>query len=112
MNNKIQINKTDDSNNSASKNIDPMAVKKRAMKDLFSYFEKPSNSFDEKTTFHELLEYSKNYDRILYSTISTIIYKNNSEVGNQTNGNIISNLEALIVYIENNNEIDKMALQA
>lgn len=104
MNKNINISKTETSNQNIPKE-DKIAVNKNEMRQLFLVFDCPSNEFENETAIEEIRKYSFNHKRIFYSTISSIIYKNNSQEGNHQNGDILTNLESLVNYLESNKDI-------
>lgn len=74
---------------------------------FFLHLEMPSEKFDASNAFDELKKYVNNYDRMLYSTISNIIYAHYDKNESSTDpaGTLLSNLDALLCYSENENNI-------
>lgn len=92
-NNKQEFNRVQ-YDNSIQKKVD-------AITNVFKLLLVDSESFDEKSTFNQLFNYIRTYDRILYSPLSNIIYVvNNSEESEVTMGQILTNIEKLVGYIE------------
>lgn len=77
------------------------------LKRFFEQLDRSSEKFVPAEAFDELLEYINNYDRILYSTVSNIIYGHYSK-GDGTGdpaGTLLSNLDSLIRYVEDKDNI-------
>lgn len=70
---------------------------------FFDRLDKSNEEFISSDAFDELLRYINNYDRILYSTISNIIYAHydNDNSTADPAGTLQSNLESLVKYVEN-----------
>lgn len=86
---------------------DRLEEMENALRKFFERLSKPNESFKPSVSFDELLRYINNYDRILYSTISNIIYANYRHSDGTTDpaGTLLSNLDALIRYSENEQNI-------
>ncbi|MCQ2322538.1 MAG: hypothetical protein MJZ47_02835 [Bacteroidales bacterium] len=77
-----------------------------AISSFFAKLEKPNEQFDPEGTFDALLNYITIYERILYSTISNIIYKRYADSGKaDVSGTLLSNLDALVRYSETSENI-------
>lgn len=78
-----------------------------SLRKFFERLDKPNEKFNASDAFDELLRYINNYDRILYSAISNIIYAHYScdDATADPAGTLLSNLDALIRYSENENNI-------
>lgn len=78
-----------------------------ALRKFFERLDKPNEQFNPADAFDELLRYINNYDRILYSAISNIIYAHYScdDAKGDPAGTLLSNLDALIRYSENESNI-------
>lgn len=71
--------------------------------------EKSNEQFKADKAFESLLKYNKEYDRILYSTISNIIYKKYESSGSaELSGTLLSNIDALVKYSESPDNIHKL----
>lgn len=105
----INIGKTENneillSNSEHSKRLNDMETDLRK---IFNGLDKPNTKFNAEDTFDELIRYINSYDRILYSTISNIIYKHydNKEETADSAGTLLSNLDALVKYTEDSSKI-------
>lgn len=78
-----------------------------ALRKFFEQLDKPNEKFNASEAFDELLRYINNYDRVLYSTISNIIYAHYScdDATIDPAGTLLSNLDALICFSENDRNI-------
>lgn len=86
---------------------DRMQEMESSLKNFFERLDKPSERFAPTDAFDELLRYINNYDRVLYSTISNIIYAHYScsDGTEDPAGTLLSNLDCLIRYVEDENNI-------
>lgn len=68
---------------------------------------KPTSEFQAESAFDDILGYIKRYDRVLYSTISNIIYVryNSKEYTEDPIGTMQSNLDELVRYSQNDTNI-------
>ena len=72
-----------------------------AVKNFFNILMSDNEKFNAKRAFDVLYNYILTYDRILYSTVSNIIYECNEEGKNKNLfGTILSNVEELVAYTE------------
>lgn len=71
------------------------------------HLDEPNERFNAETAFDELLRYINNHDRVLYSAISNEIYArySNSKATIDPAGTLLSNLDALVQYSLNENNI-------
>lgn len=101
---KVNDNVVCDSNDSELSNrIQDM---EDAIKKFFDRLEKPNDEFQASSAFDELLRYITNYDRVLYSTISNLIYGKYESSGSfDVSGTLLSNLDKLVKYSENSDNI-------
>lgn len=78
-----------------------------SMRVFFKYLNKPNKEFKPSDAFDELLKYVNNYDRILYSTISNIVYTqyNSGNITTDSVGVMLSNLDDLICFVKDENNI-------
>ena len=77
-----------------------------AMKNFFNILMIDNEKFSEVRAFDVLYRYIISYDRILYSTVSNIIYECNRDVSNKDKfGTILSNVEKMVLYVENPSNI-------
>lgn len=78
-----------------------------ALRKFFNGLDNPNMSFNSEDAFDELLRYISIYDRVLYSTISNIIYKHydSNEKTADPAGTLLSNLDALVRYTEDSSKI-------
>ena len=78
-----------------------------SLKKFFEQLDRPNESFISRNAFDELVRYINNYDRVLYSTISNIIYAHYScsDGTEDPAGTLLSNLDCLIQYVEDENNI-------
>lgn len=78
-------------------------------KEISSFFgklEQPNEQFDAEKAFDALHDYISRYERILYSTISNMIYLRYSESGKaDISGTLLSNLDALVKFSETSSNI-------
>lgn len=92
------------SSTQSSKEFEHSSKRQEMDKAITQFFEKlssPSDNFDPEEAFTTLRNYLTNHERILYSTISTLIYaryENNTKF--DPSGTLLSNLEALVDYSE------------
>lgn len=93
--------------NTIIENSDKLQEMQTALRKFFERLDKPNEKFNPADAFDELLRYINNYDRILYSSISNIIYAHYSrnDVMTDPAGTLLSNLDALILYSENETNI-------
>ncbi len=105
---KINLEKTEIASSTPIVNhSDRLQEMEADLRKFFGRLDKPNEKFNAADAFDELLKYINNYDRILYSTVSNIIYAHYS-CDNATSdpaGTLLSNLDALIRYSENENNI-------
>ena len=71
-----------------------------------------SNEFSSETTYEKLCKYKDEHERLLYTVLSDKIfscYKNSDKITDENDevGNILSNIDALLVYCEDKGEISK-----
>jgi len=72
------------------------------MKNFFNILMIDNEKFSAKRAFDVLHRYIIAYDRILYSTVSNIIYDCNRDGKNKDMfGTILSNVEKMVLYVEN-----------
>ena len=77
-----------------------------ALRNFFQILAQTSDRFNAEYAFDGLFNYIKEYDRILYSTISNIIYADYENPGIfEPAGTLLSNLDALISYAESDDII-------
>lgn len=77
-----------------------------ALRKFFQRLAQTNEQFDAEHAFDELFNYITLYDRILYSTISNIIYFDYENPGTfDPAGTLLSNLDALVSYAESDNNI-------
>lgn len=77
-----------------------------AMKNFFNILMTDNEKFNEERAFDALYAYILSYDRILYSTVSNIIYECNRDVSNKDMfGTILSNVEKMVLYVEKSSNI-------
>ena len=86
---------------------DKLQEMESAFRKFFDHLNKPNEKFSASDAFDELVKYVNNYDRILYSTISNTIYAYYSQSDSKSDpaGTLQSNLDALIRYTENADNI-------
>ena len=105
---KINVEKTESiSPSPITEPSDKLQEMETAFRNFFDRLNMPNEKFNASDAFDELLRYVNNYDRILYSTISNIIYAHYSQSDSTADpaGTLQSNLDALIRYSENPNNI-------
>lgn len=115
MASKIDIGKTQPPQQTSvhSDQSDRIQDMESAISRFFYKLAKPNDQFNAENAFDELLSYITNYDRILYSTISNIIYAQYDNSGSfDPAGTLLSNLGALVKYSEDSTNIanKKMSL--
>ena len=71
-----------------------------------------SNEFSSEITYEKLCKYKDEHERLLYTVLSDEIfscYKNSDKITDENDevGNILSNIDALLVYCEDKGEISK-----
>ena len=72
---KINLEKFDTSPSSPIiEHSDKLQEMEHDLRKFFERLDKPNERFNPSDAFDELLRYVNNYDRVLYSTISNIIY--------------------------------------
>lgn len=105
----INMQKTTSSTTSAdfSYSSDKLQSMKNELRVFFSHLDDSNESFIPSKAFDALQRYINNYDRILYSEISNIIFAHYSRDDATTDpaGTLLSNLEALIRYSEDEENI-------
>lgn len=105
----INLEKSESTSASAliTDHSDRLQEMEAALRKFFERLDKPNAKFNPSDAFDELLRYINNYDRILYSAISNIIYAHYScdDATADPAGTLLSNLDALIRYSENENNI-------
>lgn len=105
----INLEKSESTSASAliTDHSDRLQEMEAARRKFFERLDKPNAKFNPSDAFDELLRYINNYDRILYSAISNIIYAHYScdDATADPAGTLLSNLDALIRYSENENNI-------
>lgn len=90
-----------------SDHSDRLQEMEASLRKFFERLDKPNEKFNASDAFDELLRYINNYDRILYSAISNIIYAHYSrdDATRDPAGTLLSNLDALIRYSEDEGNI-------
>lgn len=85
-----------------------------AITDFFSYLLVAHDKFENEKAFDKLQQYIEKYDRILYSPISNIIYSaydNSSNEKEEVLGSLMSNLDALVSYSQNQTVVYKKKIE-
>ncbi len=87
--------------------IDKLQDMENDLRRFFGRLGKPSSKFKASEAFDDLFRYIKSYDRVLYSTISNIIYAhyNSLEYTTDQIGTIQSNLDELVRYSQDDKNI-------
>lgn len=105
----INIGKTenDQSSLSGSERSERLNDMESALRKFFNRLDNPNMSFNAEDAFDELMRYISIYDRVLYSTISNIIYNHydSNEKTTDPAGTLLSNLDALVRYTEDSSKI-------
>ena len=99
----INVSKTQSSDqlNYAPTQSDRIQEMEKEISSFFGKLEQPNEQFDAEKAFDALHDYISRYERILYSTISNMIYLRYSESGKaDISGTLLSNLDALVKYSE------------
>lgn len=84
------------------------------MKYFLEYLTVENQDFDEEKSFKELTSYMRKYDRILYSTVSQVVYHlvDEDTIGKTSSkpdrfGTLLSNIEKLLEYVNESAKEDK-----
>ncbi len=105
----IDVNKIRDDTQLASgilENNDKIQNMEEEIKKFFLILEKPNADFKPDIAFDNLFNYIIKYERVLYSTISNIIYaRYDSSSKFDPAGTLLSNLDKLVKYSEDDNNI-------
>jgi len=104
----IDIEKTNEpaSNSFSQDHSDRIQNMEEAIRKFFIKLQQRNDDFQPASAFNELLSYITIHDRVLYSTISNIIYYSYESSGNfDPSGTLLSNLDALVRYSEDPNNI-------
>lgn len=98
----IKINKT---TNQVEFTIDDRVITEEMsekMTEICDLLYTDSNQFDEKKTYDKIFQYIKNYDRLLYSQISNVVYalynEHTPEKAMNDLGTMISNIDKIVAY--------------
>ena len=88
-----------------NKNWDDMA---QSMQDFIISLKQNSDSFLPEDSYKKLEMYKKTYDRLLYTVLSDEIFSCfDDETKIKEGTNILTNIDALLVYCENNENYQK-----
>lgn len=105
----INIEKTenDHSSLSSSERSERLDDMEFTLRKFFNRLDNSNESFNADAAFDELLRYISSYGRVLYSTISNIIYNHydSNEKTTDPAGTLLSNLDALVRYTEDSSKI-------
>lgn len=83
------------------------------MKNIFNILSVDNEKFNVQRAFDALYRYIVGYDRILYSTVSSIIYECNRDGKNkELFGTILTNVEKLVEYTEKPDIISSLVIAA
>lgn len=102
----IDLKKTERTSTSSSNvgGSDRLQEMENALKRIFEHLDTPNEKFEPSDVFDEIVKYVGKYDRILYSTISNIIYAHYNDRSNDSTldpaGTLLSNLDYLFCYTE------------
>lgn len=94
------------------KDLSKWDIMTQSMEKLINTLNIDSNKFSSKITYEKLCKYKDEHERLLYTVLSDKIfscYKNSDKITDENDevGNILSNIDALLVYCEEKNEISK-----
>ncbi len=96
----IRFNKVNGASVSPPPN-DKAREMERAIRELFEYLDLPGDRFDESACFDRILDYLWKHKRVLYSTISLIIYAYHDEEDAAPHiGNVLTNLDKMMAYAD------------
>lgn len=94
------------------KDLSKWDIMTQNMEKLIDTLNIDSNEFSSETTYKKLCKYKNEHERLLYTVLSDKIfscYKNSDKMTDENDevGNILSNIDALLVYCEEKSEISK-----
>lgn len=89
----------------ATPDNDVSQTMQKSFNDFLEKIKVKQNDFDEEKAFKELINYVKIYEKVLYSSISNLIYSAYDNKQEDYIGSIMSNFEKLLSYTDNSQNI-------